>query len=150
MKTITSYLIAVVLSLLSGLVFYFATQTFVNAFTVYYNNTTGELQDLTIPLLVYGFIQLCASVYIALQAIHSFKMFLDFYSKYQHKKRDAIIKKTIEDTKYDTLFKDLQNTNIPSHMGDIVERFYEDKTPTRGRATVKGDLDDFLSQILKR
>lgn len=143
MKTITSFIITVVLLLLSFTVLYFAVNTFINAFTVCYNNTTGELQDLTVPFLVYGFLQLCVSLFIFLNAIKTFKLFLTFYSKYQHKKRDTMIRKAVEESKYNELLKNMQNTNKPESLDTLVSDFYKFNSPK----SKQDDLDRFITQL---
>lgn len=127
MKTIITLLLSVVLLLLSGLILYFSINTIDNAFATYANIDTNVLYDFTIPLLIYAILQLGLSLYIFMHSTKLFHMFLTYYSKYTQKKRDKQIHKSVEDAKYEALFKDMMSTNQPDKLDEIVKEFYQDK-----------------------
>lgn len=142
MKTITTLLLSVVLLLLSGLILYFSINTIDNAFATYANIDTNVLYDFTIPLLIYAILQIGLSLYIFMHSTKLFHIFLICYNNYTQKKRDKQIHNVVKEAKYEALFKDIQNTNQPDKLEEVVTSFYS--------KSKRMSIDDVLEQIKQR
>lgn len=149
MKTITSFLLSLVFILVSGLIFSFSLKTFGNAFTPYVNNETGELVDFTIPLLIYGLLQLCLSLFILVNSFKCFHLFLSLYSKYKETKRDNDIHKTVKEAKYEELYKEMRGTNLPDKLEETVHTFYATKSANKRPDLSGKSLEDILNAFRK-
>ena len=150
MKTISTLLLSIVLLLLSGLILYFSINTIVNAFATYANIDTNVLYDFTIPLIIYALIQIGLSLYIFMHSTKLFHMFLKYYTNYTQKKRDKQIHKTVEEAKYDALFKDLMSTNQPDKLEEIVKEFYQGKQKeSLGIKSLKAFIDSLEDRVMR-
>jgi len=141
MKTITSLTISVLLIVLSITMLGFALNNITQANDIVTSLETGQIVDQTMPYLVYGLVQVCIALFLMLNGIKVFHLFLKFYKEYQETKRDTEIKESIKEAKYDKLYKDLNATNIPEQRESIIRAFYKDKD----RKPHIGDLLQLMS-----
>jgi hypothetical protein len=123
MKTITSFLISVLLTILSGYVLALAIHSIQLSNYTFTNNQLTGVFDFQFTFLFCALAQVVVSLFILSNAIKVFNISIDFYTKYQIGKRERDILKDIEQAKYHKLYTDLNATNSVDKKEEVYNTF---------------------------
>ena len=124
MKTITSFLLFVLLLLISGVITAFAVQSVSYAQGTYFESNDGTPMTFVLPLLTFALLQIILAGFVFINAMKCLKLFMGFYTNYREKVRDNKILDLVEEAEYDKLYKDLRDTNEPDKLKTIISDFF--------------------------
>ena len=148
MKTITSFLLFVLLLLISGVIAAFAVQSVSYAQGTYFESKDGTPITFVLPLLTFALLQIVLAGFIFINAMKCLKLFIGFYTTYREKVRDNKIFDLVEEAEYDKLYKDLRDTNEPDKLKTIIREFFT-QTPKNTPKQPNG-LEALLSILSKK
>ena len=124
MKTITSFLLFVLLLIISGVITAFAVQSVSYSQGTYFEINDGTPMKFVLPLLTFALLQIVLAGFIFINAMKCLKLFIGFYTRYREKVRDNKIFDLVEEAEYDKLYKDLWDTNEPDKLKTLIREFF--------------------------
>lgn len=145
MKTITAFLLGVLLAVLSLTFVGLAFKSIDLSNQLYTTKGITDVQDFQFTFLTVALVQLVLAIILATYSFISFQLFLKYFNRYLADKRDRDVKKHIEDAKYNGLVDALNATNTIELKEKRVEDYYNATKGDRPEL----DLRDFM-KVLKQ
>ena len=123
MKTITSFLLSILLTVISFYVLALAIHSIQLSNYTFTNNQLTGVFDFQFTFLFCALAQASVALFIFAQAIKVFNISANYYRTYQVNKRERDIVREIENTKYHKLFMDLNATNDADKKEQVYNEF---------------------------